>query len=394
MTRLNIKTKTPIFTGDVEGESEHLRETGIMGSLRWWYEALVRGLDGGTACDPTTDGKCPDKDGRLCDACNLFGATGQARKFSLRVDSAQRSTVPTNSIRISLGSGWFLPPGWYGKFSISSTGLRGNHQVEKILKVLLALQANCGGIGARNYLGYGVFNLFDENEQPVEVTDDELQLFFDFIERPRDNRRVIEDHLMEKLPNLQNMFFYKFTFDKAALDSAVESGTLLGLDQNTAPSGRIPTVDLVRQCHKKDFIPISANVRHCLRKIFRGRGRDNPLAELNDNDLKSFRHRTIGTTRGQKQGAKIAASHLYKSGDDWEMRLWGYIPTANYIDGVIYQNNSGVDAVKTFLNDTFQDEHFWSCCFGVNVTFAKVPVVKRWNGSMEYKEFVADLIQR
>lgn len=65
--------------------------TGIMGSLRWWFEVLVRGL-GGKACDPTVDGvRCPENNkqphepGHHCVVCELFGCTGWARKFRLMV---------------------------------------------------------------------------------------------------------------------------------------------------------------------------------------------------------------------------------------------------------------------------------------------------------------------
>ena len=54
---LKIKTLTPIWTGGVEGKCDRLHETGIIGSMRWWYEAIVRGL-GGYACDPTGEGRC------------------------------------------------------------------------------------------------------------------------------------------------------------------------------------------------------------------------------------------------------------------------------------------------------------------------------------------------
>ncbi|MFO3797077.1 MAG: type III-B CRISPR module RAMP protein Cmr1, partial [Anaerolineales bacterium] len=73
---------------------DRLHETGLIGSLRWWYEALVRGL-GGYACDPTSEDRCeydpkkpdpPEK--QLCAACYLFGCTGWARKFRLRVQDA------------------------------------------------------------------------------------------------------------------------------------------------------------------------------------------------------------------------------------------------------------------------------------------------------------------
>jgi len=79
--KVKIKTLTPLWTGDVNRECNEIRETGIIGSLRWWYEALIRGLSG-SACDPTMT-KC--KDTNHCDACELFGCTGWARKFRLVV---------------------------------------------------------------------------------------------------------------------------------------------------------------------------------------------------------------------------------------------------------------------------------------------------------------------
>lgn len=81
---IRLKTLTPLWTGGVDQTCDRLHETGLIGSLRWWYEALVRGL-GGYACDPTSDDRCPEKDGKHCAACELFGCTGWARKFRLRV---------------------------------------------------------------------------------------------------------------------------------------------------------------------------------------------------------------------------------------------------------------------------------------------------------------------
>ena len=92
-----LKTLTPLWTGGTDQTTDRLHETGLIGSLRWWYEALVRGL-GGYACDPTKkDHRCEynPKDRRspeeqLCAACYLFGCTGWARKFRLRVLDAQK----------------------------------------------------------------------------------------------------------------------------------------------------------------------------------------------------------------------------------------------------------------------------------------------------------------
>ncbi len=82
--KITLKTLTPLWTGGVDGACDRLHETGLIGSLRWWYEALVRGL-GGYACDPTSEDRCPNKDGNHCVVCELFGCTGWARKFRLKV---------------------------------------------------------------------------------------------------------------------------------------------------------------------------------------------------------------------------------------------------------------------------------------------------------------------
>ncbi len=100
---IRIKALTPIWTGDADRENTTLRETGIIGSLRWWYEALIRGL-GGTACDRTNENsKCKLdhekfkkalKEGKsiqdalseqICLACQLFGCTGWSRKFIFHI---------------------------------------------------------------------------------------------------------------------------------------------------------------------------------------------------------------------------------------------------------------------------------------------------------------------
>ena len=77
-----MRTLTPLWTGGLDGAMDRIHETALIGSLRWWYEAIVRGL-GGEACDPTGDDRCPDHQGRYCDVCAVFGATGLQRAFRL-----------------------------------------------------------------------------------------------------------------------------------------------------------------------------------------------------------------------------------------------------------------------------------------------------------------------
>lgn len=95
-----LKTLTPIWTGNVEMKCDRLHETGIIGSIRWWYEALVRGLDG-YACDPTDgegcqfDTKSFQKTGdleaelqKICPACQMFGCTGWGKKMRWIIDDS------------------------------------------------------------------------------------------------------------------------------------------------------------------------------------------------------------------------------------------------------------------------------------------------------------------
>ncbi len=71
---ISLRTLTPIWTGGIGGEAHRLRATGIIGSLCWWYEAIVRGL-GGQVCDPAEHSCLYDKDlpnQGLCDAWRVL----------------------------------------------------------------------------------------------------------------------------------------------------------------------------------------------------------------------------------------------------------------------------------------------------------------------------------
>ncbi len=95
------KALTDIWTGDASGRGDRLIATGLLGSIRWWFEVLVRGL-GGRACDPTlpevrcpAPNKTPSEPGHHCVVCELFGCTGWARKF--RFDVLDETGQPKSS---------------------------------------------------------------------------------------------------------------------------------------------------------------------------------------------------------------------------------------------------------------------------------------------------------
>jgi CRISPR-associated protein Cmr1 len=79
-----LVARCDLWTGDADRKGERVIPTGLLGSIRWWCEVVVRGL-GGAACDPTDQqNRCPDGE-RRCPVCHLFGCTGRARKFRFEV---------------------------------------------------------------------------------------------------------------------------------------------------------------------------------------------------------------------------------------------------------------------------------------------------------------------
>lgn len=159
---------TDIWTGSVRLEEKdgQLRErivpdllitTGLLGSIRWWFEVVVRGL-GGSACDPTSDGnRCPDsrkglhEPGHHCVVCELFGCTGWARKFRFDVLD-ERGRPKGAQIRKD------------EKFKLQFTALRPVRDEEwALLDVTLRLIADYGAIGGKT-----VYKPTEESERQLE----------------------------------------------------------------------------------------------------------------------------------------------------------------------------------------------------------------------------------
>lgn len=203
--KITIQTLTPLWTGGVDQTSDRLHETGLIGSLRWWYEALVRGLNG-YVCDPTSEnpearctfdsqayGKAKANHSSeeeairsglktVCPVCYLFGATGWARLFQLRAVNVPttplhfRTTVPMNK-------GWLkrvfggqkqsidtikVP---YGNLSFQLISRRYDEAYAKSqFALVLHLAAAYGGLGARLQHGFGQI-LFPDELNHIGLTD-------------------------------------------------------------------------------------------------------------------------------------------------------------------------------------------------------------------------------
>ncbi|GAB7081551.1 type III-B CRISPR module RAMP protein Cmr1 [Megalodesulfovibrio paquesii] len=150
-----LKALTDLWTGSVTLEEKNgqikektgpdrLITTGLLGSIRWWFEVLVRGL-GGSACDPT-DTKCEDRN--HCVVCELFGCTGWARKFKFEVLD-EKSDIKTDQIKQNQA------------FSLRFTPLRPIRGEEwALLDATLRLVVEYGAIGGKT-----VFKPTDESSR-------------------------------------------------------------------------------------------------------------------------------------------------------------------------------------------------------------------------------------
>lgn len=139
---------TKVWTGNINGKPNRLITTGLLGSIRWWFEVVVRGL-GGAPCDPSNT-KCIDRE--HCVACELFGCTGWARKFRFDVldenGAVQRSQIAAND-----------------EFKLRFTPLRAmGHEEWALLDLTLRLIAEHGAIGGKT-----VFKPTEEEARQDEV---------------------------------------------------------------------------------------------------------------------------------------------------------------------------------------------------------------------------------
>jgi len=215
---IKIRTLTPLWTGDVERKCTNLRETSIIGSLRWWFEAIVRGF-GGYACDPNLN-KCEyngnEKD--VCAACKLFGTTNWAKRFKFEINQSFNETYNKDLVIGSVKKNWYYPSGLISCNSITNEikqilpcYIDGEKvEIEPILRVLLTFILKWGMIGGKTAIGYGVVRFEEENGKLLVVSNDDVKEFFKYLEQKKNHGKNAEN-----APKLNEMFFTKFKVEKS-----------------------------------------------------------------------------------------------------------------------------------------------------------------------------------
>ncbi len=318
---ISIRTLTPIWTGDVNGRCSEIKETGIIGSMRWWYEAIVRGL-GGYACDPTGDSKCElsgkektdeERRRKLCPVCYLFGCTGWKRGFSLEVVNSGENApfqLVTLDKKDKFNNWWLsqifekilgtnLP---FGEVTLDIKPTRGLScdAAIKQMKALLSLMSHCGAIGAKNQYGFGQFDWDEKMEIKDAITI--IQKFL--------NEATFKDGSNKNvLYSLHEFWLYdiKIPKDNKLLKKFLKA--------NLIGKGTYPI----------DYLPVSFDIRYKLPDSDNRTGLRQAYYEKHKN-----KHKTrliFGTLKDDRIGSRVFVSHLFKkdkADSDYWLRVWGF----------------------------------------------------------------------
>ncbi len=353
---IKIRTLTPLWTGDIDRKCTKLKETGIIGSLRWWYEALVRGL-GGYACDPTSEGRCPDKNGKICDACKLFGCTGIKRSFNLRIkNNVERKELiflsriehPVFYFRGNKRSldFWFKelykpPIAFYGNISleiISNNILYSSVEIAHIVKFLLKLISIGGGLAAKTQSGFGIIKLLDTN---IEEIREGYQLIQQIIKNER------KGELCANFPSISNYLSFEITFnDIDFLDTKKFKWWPKLLNKNA------------------EYYQIGFCIKFLLRNLIKN---DKSLAESicknyieiekkceeikkeKPNIAKKYipskvvARSIFGSDVSKKWASLVFVSDVWKENGKYKMRIWSFIPEVIIYDKVKINNSKIIE---------------------------------------------------
>jgi CRISPR-associated protein Cmr1 len=311
---VKIHALTPIWTGGIEaGKCDRIHETSILGSLRWWMEVLVRGMEG-VVCDPTAEkskdrcGLDPQKfntkkyrelqdeierrkylrDAGVCDVCQIFGATGWKRQFRLEVEDKNTSTIQLEDKYAKNRS----LTARKGEFTIKIQRLNRTFDPD-IIGGLIQFIADYSALGARTQMGFGVIKI-EGDRIPV-------QPLCNWLIGTSGYKKY------ENLPSLNNIFLAKIKPKNSNFD---EKGIKHDLRQLFMANEDKPEAKSSKPILKKDKKKVQ-------------------IAEEKD----SYKDSSSENKEDKSMTAKIKISQPYKDKNgNTVMRMWGWIPKTTDID--------------------------------------------------------------
>jgi CRISPR-associated protein Cmr1 len=381
--RVTLQMQTPLWTGGVDSNSNRVQETGIIGSLRWWYEAIVRGL-GGNACDPTThhcgfdekafarpntddpaDWRAALNQAGLCDACQAYGATGWAQRFRLRLRGGKTlgySGVLNIRPRGSQQNrGWYLLPGLIGK--LGGMIVPRPYYDSAMLVIPLFFAERWGALGARTQHGYGVTNVELSKKKHAISMD---QAMFDHLPTGQQTPD-------KGLPSLRNMFFAKATFTTG---STLWWQEVVGLREIADDSA-------LRAWVHSGSVPVAPTLRNQIRYqdglSLEDYGAQNFIFGSSRAVCKECYERRCHHRSGQWERVKTklyisSAYPLDNQKQHWEIRIWGWVPHQLPRELMLDR-----EKMLSNLKERLGDKEFWRNTLGDSIHFV----------GLDWREFAA-----
>ena len=401
--RARFKTQTPLWTGNLDRESPIVKESGFIGSIRWWTEAILSAQE--DICDPTSNNSCPEISNnnltKYCLSCLIFGATGQRRSFKLQIKGG--CTLFNNVIRMKpegRNGGWFYPgSGMVGKIETRIVPFDSNFSEPLIIFPLL-IACKWGAIGAKNQLGYGV--LANESHQDLHIKD-----FCNAIKKIKEKKtiRSFPTH-NHKGPNIMDFFFSKIHFRSKSINWWKEVDGI-GHEQKY--------IEYLKKWEEAGIVPIYPSIKNWLR--FGGGRRIWMMTDrYNNRRIENFLFGTIKSTCShcytivkkdrrdnrkkwcpncrsslfskdcfQRIASKINISHAYKVDEnEWEFRVWGWIPNSN---SPLRNRDDFLNKLKGCLDGTSLNPRIvWDDILGSGIEDPRLIVWREFNSSRDTKD--------
>ncbi len=360
---IKIKNLTPIWTGGVEGKCDRLHETGIIGSLRWWYEAVVRGL-GGYACDPAEESckfdtksykKSLSGDNTLdnalsvglkevCPACWLFGCTGWKRQFQLQIENAPitplhfRTSIDMNKSwlrRIFGGESQNIDNlhVFFGdlrfRFLIRASNTDSTDYVRSQLLMLFLFISKYGGLGAKLQHGFGQVQILETGSATGDGVNDGLKALYRQINSGKFKFLKAAGSL-DTPYNLQNFISLDYDLPIFYLKIFMQNSSHIGSNSKTLEDRYIPCAFDIRYKSKDKF-----GMRRWLKEEKNWSESDNPkqLGQIDQllgprSQWKAGKN-TVKIEEDKRTASRLCIGMPYKIDDrSYRLRIFGFVPPA------------------------------------------------------------------
>ncbi|MFQ6118512.1 MAG: type III-B CRISPR module RAMP protein Cmr1, partial [Methanosarcinales archaeon] len=356
------KTLTPLWTGDIDRKCSKIKETSILGSLRWWYEALIRGL-GGKVCNITSENpknRCDyDRDkGNICDVCKIFGCTGWSRRFRLEVEGKRIPLFFVTNLNSNLrwlckifnGREISKNPTYSGRreYICDFNGINEIFDDEMVLKYLSLEQpkihnplieflikfvSKYSALGAKTQNGFGQIHVKNIDSRVL-----------------KEGKKLIEEQISKKMKTNDSKFLWDFRNYFILEFKIPEDDNMIRSYLNNSKIIGVPLE--IYNKYKNRFIPCAFDIRYKSGKF----GLREHFKSL-DKDLSKNLFGYV-ESEDSKSGSQIFVSHLYRGNTDndpYNLKIWGFV------NENLLEKNKKVTSLGDLMNEI--ENHIYNSVF-------------------------------